>query len=77
MEDLDKRGRKQVVQTAVAALCLETGATSVEKGALDAMCQLLESCKSGNCGYCLVFPIDAHHISFRYRSCGAESEGLL
>jgi transcription initiation factor TFIID subunit 8 len=32
-----------VAQTAVAALCLETGATSVEKRALDSMCQLLES----------------------------------
>ena len=48
MEGLDKQGRKQVAQTSVAALCLETGATSVEKGALDALCQLLESCKSGN-----------------------------
>ncbi|CAI8038834.1 Transcription initiation factor TFIID subunit 8 [Geodia barretti] len=43
MEGLDKQGRKQVAQTSVAALCLETGATSVEKGALDALCQLLES----------------------------------
>lgn len=45
MEDSDTQGRKQVVQTAVAALCLETGATNVERAALDAMCQLLESCK--------------------------------
>lgn len=45
MEDADRQGRKKVVQTAVAALCLETGAMVVEKGALDAMCQLLESCE--------------------------------
>ena len=45
MEDADK-GRGKVMQTAIAALCLETGVMSVEKGALDAMSQLLESCKN-------------------------------
>lgn len=40
---MEAQGREKVVKTAIAALCLETGATSVEKGALGAMCQLLES----------------------------------
>lgn len=41
---VEKQGRDKVVQMGIAALCLETGATTVEKEALDAMSQLLESC---------------------------------